>query len=827
MHSSSCGQPLRPGARLAGFLVGAVLVSLSLAPHVEAQVPALPPPGGVFPTDTTGAVLDSIAVVGNRFLEPAVILGTFRVPIGERVTYRDIRDGQRRLWETGLFRDLEVRVRGGVDGIPVVLTLDVEEAPRVRRLEITGLNRISVGSVRDSLGVRTGEPYSRDRAVRTQRYIRDELASRGVPFARVVFEETPVEGQEGYVDLLLAVEEGARVAIQDVRFVGNEAFSDAELRRALQTRREGFFWFRTGQFDERTLEEDLALRLPEFYASSGFLDFAILRDSLVVDDLTGKGILEIHVDEGPQYRVASFSIEGNRNFPTSQLEAVYRAEEGGLLRTLGIVGRGRDQDDAFDQPAFLEATRRVGELYADQGFLFADVEPVIRRNPPAEDGDGRPSVDLIWDIEERQPSYVRRINIEGNTFTHARIIREQITLIPGQVYSQRDVLNSYQRIAGIGFFETPLPMPRIEPDPETGDVDITFEVVERQTGSINFGASMGGFGGVAGFLGYEQPNLFGQAKSGSLRWDFGRFQNNFVLSYTDPALRQSRVSGTISIFDSRDRLFSFTTGERKRRGFLTRAGVPVPGAMFTRVFAGYSLSRTEYRLAGGVDDTSLFGRPPGTQSQLSFTVRRRTLAPPLFPTFGSEQSWTTEFNGGLLGGDGNFTRHLAEGTWWMPVGEVGGGNGGRPIIFALGLSARGGAVVGNSDDFPFDRFWMGGVQFGEQLRGYEETTITPFGYFDRGARSVADIDRLGAAFMVLGLEYAVRLNDNISVSSFYEAGNVWRNIRDVDPTRMFRGAGLGLLLVTPFGPIGIDYAYGFDKPVPGWQLHFRMGGVGG
>ncbi len=814
--------------RRVAFLLGVATAAVFGPAHgtLEAQVPdtPVPPPVGL-PADTIGAVLDSIVVRGNLNLETAAVIGAFGVPVGELVTYRDIRDGQRRLWETGLFRDLEVLVRGGVDGLPVVLTLEVEEYPRVRALRIEGLRSLSERSVRDSLQFRAGEPYSPNRAVRVQSYVRDQLASRGIPFSRIEFREDPVPDRDGYIDLVIDVDEGLRIAVNEVRFVGNEVFTDSDLRKVLSTKGEGFFWFRTGQFEEIVLEEDLAVRLPQFYASSGYLDFAVVWDTLFVDQSTGKGILEIHVDEGPQYRVASFSVEGNRRFPTAQLEAIYRDEEGGLLRTLGITGRGRNTD-AFDQPGFLDATSQVNELYADHGYLFADVEPVIQRREPQGD-DPRPVVDLVWDILEGNPAYIRRVHIVGNTYTYDRVIREQINLLPGQVYSQRDIIASYQRISGLGFFESPLPLPNIDPDPETGDVDITFEVVERQTGSINFGASMGGYYGVSGFLGYEQPNLFGQAKSGSLRWDFGRFQNNFVLSYTDPSLRQTRVSGTISVFDSRDRLFTFSSGERKRRGFLTRVGVPVPGSLTTRAFAGYSLSRTQYRLRGGEEDTSLFGRPPGTQSQLSISVRRRTLNSPLFPTMGSEQAWTTEFNGGILGGDGNFTRHLAEGEWWMPVAEVGGGGGGRPVVFALGLKARTGAVVGDADNFPFDRFWLGGVQFGEELRGYDETTITPFGYFDRGSRSITDIDRLGAAFMVVGLEYAIRLNDNISISSFYEAGNVWRSVREVDPTRMFRGAGLGLQLVTPFGPIGIDYAYGFDKPVPGWQLHFRMGGLGG
>jgi outer membrane protein insertion porin family len=98
----------------------------------------------------------------------------------------------------------------------------------------------------------------------------------------------------------------------------------------------------------------------------------------------------------------------------------------------------------------------------------------------------------------------------------------------------------------LGFFEAPLPFPDIEPL-ENGDVDITFRVLEKQTGSVNFGTSVGGGVGLSGFIGYEQPNLFGQAKSGSLRWDFGRYLNSFELSYSDPALFQSQVSGSLSV----------------------------------------------------------------------------------------------------------------------------------------------------------------------------------------------------------------------------------------------------------------------------------------
>jgi len=804
-------------------LAGAIALFLILPAVVHAQVPDDLPAEAL----SAGVVVDSIQVEGNQWVESNLIIGTIGLSTGSTITFVDIQDAERRLWATGRFRDIQVFARGGsTDDDPVILTFRVEENPIISSLRFEGLRNVSERDVRDESELRTGEPYSAQKAVLAKAIIREKLADRGIPFAQIEERQVPLEDTEGEVELVFQVTEGTRVVVSQVAFDGNEVFSDSELRSVLSTRQEGFWWFRSGEFHEETLDDDLRDRLPEFYAANGYLDFQVLGDTLIIDQDSGKSRLEVMVDEGPQYRIADFSVAGNRRFPAQELERYYSQEEGGLLRSLGI---GRDRTDGapvFDRTAFRDATEQVEQLYRNQGYLYVQVQPLIDRLPPEEEG-GNPRVQLTWRVEEGQPAYIRRINIKGNTFTHDRVIREQIALLPGDIYSEERVLRSYQSISGLGFFETPLPFPDIQPDPETGDVDITFQVEEQQTGSINFGTSMGGATGVAGFLGYEQPNLFGQAKSGSLRWDFGRYQNNFQLQYTDPSLWQSRISGSVSLFRARDRFFSFATGEQVRTGGLTRFGLPIPGSLYSRVFLGYNLSRTDYRLREGAEDTSLFGRPPGTQSAVSLGVTRRTQDHPIFPTVGSHLSFDNTFSGGILGGDGDFTKHELRGEWWVPVGRIGGEQpGSRPIIFALGLRAEGGAIFGDAGNFPFDRFWLGGVQFGESLRGYEETTITPQGYFSRGSGQINDIDRLGDTYMTMGAEYAVRLNDNISVSAFYEAGNVWRHPREVDPSRMFRGAGLGVQLVTPFGPIGLDYAYGFDKTVPGWQLHFRMGGTG-
>ncbi len=774
-------------------------------------------------------VVDSVTVEGNARVAAEVLLGMVGFVSGDTIGYRDIQATERALWVTGQFSDLQVYAEDAAEVGHGLIRIRVVEQPLVRRVRVDGLEHADADLISDSAGVQAGAPFDRHAVVRAKSIVRGALAGKGIPFASIEERLEPVEGADNVVDLVFEVAEGNRVTIADVLFRGNEVISRDDIVSAMGTRPEGFWWFRGGEFDEESFQSDLNERIPTLYASRGFLDMRLLSDTLIIDPNSGKARVEFEIDEGPQYRVAALSIDGNRHFDDERLERFFLPQRGGLLRSLGFGGAIEEEEAAlgrvFDQTAFEEAQAAISQLYYNDGYIFAQMAPVITKRPPAAEGEP-PTVALTLQIQEGQPAYIGQINITGNDYTFDRVIRDRIVVLPGGTYSQDGLLQSYQGISALGFFEAPLPFPQVDPNQETGEVDITFEVVEKQTGAINFGTSVGGGIGLAGFIGYDQPNLFGQAKEGHLRWDFGRYVNNFTITYTDPQLFETRTTGTVSLFNARDRFFSFQSGQRRRVGGSVRLGFPIPGAQRTRLFTGYSIARTKYDLSTSTDDSSLFGLPPGTQSQLQIGITRSTLNHPIFPYAGSRLSWNMEVNGGLLGGDGDFVRHLVEGTWWLPVGEVGGDgpDGGRPIIFAFGTSLKGGAIFGNPSNFPFDRFWMGGVQFGQQLRGYDETSVTPSGYFPERSGSITDIDRLGNAFLTLTAELAMRLNDNISLSTFMDAGNVWTDPLDIDPSRLFRGAGVGVQLVTPFGPIGLDYAYGFDKSVPGWQLHFRMGG---
>jgi len=763
-------------------------------------------------------VIDSVDVEGNIRQADLTIIAFGGLNQGSAYTIFDIQRATKSMWETGQFKDIRVRVEGDVGG-HVTLIWEVDEQDLLRNVSITGLTSVNPSDITDETSLNTGFPYSPTAVIDAKASIRAELAKKGIPFANIVerIERVPDRGKE--IILFLDVEEGTRVTVADVTFGGNSVFTDSELRGAMSVRPEGFWWWRSGSYARETFDEDLQVGLPDFYSSRGYLDFTVLGDSLVIDPTTGKTRLEISVDEGQQYLLRSFTMRGNSAFSTAELQPTFQEERAGLFG--GADTGDLDEFPIFDNARFMEATEEVGLRYQNEGYLFSRVVPFVQKNPTEEGGS--PTVDVEWAIEEGPQAYISRVNIEGNEYTYERVIRDKIFILPGDVYSQERIIQSFQSISSLGFFEVPMDVPDIVPN-EAGDVDVTFTVTEKPTGSVNFGTTVGGnTGGLYGFIGYDQPNLFGQGKSGAMRWDFGEYLNNQTLTYTDPGVFESLVSASVNLFNSRDRFISFRSGRRRRTGGDFRLGFLIPGARFTRFFAGYGLSRTELTLQSGGTDLSLFGRPPGTQSTLSLGITRATLNHPIFPTVGSRQSVNVAFTGGPLRGDGKFVKYTADGTWWLPVGGGSGDGGTGGATFALGMTMRLGVLQGNHGPFPFDRFWMGGVQFGQPLRGYDETTITPLGHFEDQAGEIRDIDRLGSAFFSMTAQLSMIVASQMSASLFLDAGNVWRNAAEIDPTQLFRGAGVGIQIVTPFGPIGLDYAYGFDKAEPGWQLHFRMG----
>jgi outer membrane protein insertion porin family len=773
---------------------------------------------------------DSIAVRGNSRVTESTIRSDAGVSRGMAIDMASVQRMIRNLYVTGQF-ETDVRVLCEVQENPHVATLviAVHERPVVSDIRVTGTDAVSNRTVRDRIEILAGR--AADPALVTKAITRiDSLyESRGYYLVDVVPETTVVAGN---TVLTFHINEGRRLAVSDIQFVGNAHMPAGDIAAVMKTAPEGFWWWKRGEFDEDTYAGDLSERIPALYGRFGFLKMQVLRDSLIVDRVAGKATVEISIEEGPQYHVGNFEIVGNRHFSVEDLRRFYpfdSVDQSVGQRLSGLLHGATPAQGIFDRERWDAALEQVQDAYTNDGYIRAQLSPVVQ---PSVGLDSVPVVHLRWDIEEGPLAVVHRIDILGNDYTSEGCIRSVILMLPGSVFSKDRLLRSYQQIGNLGFFDMPMPEPDVQPYGDEGLWDVTFHVKEKKTGNINFGASVGQGAGVGGFIGLDQPNLFGKCRRGSLQWQFGQLVNDFTLSYSDPAFRKSTVSGTVDLYHTRSRYVVRDFGRQTRSGGSLRLGFPIMGSSYTRLFLSYGGEAVSY----GSDPNSLLGTLVSQcdhcfRSTLGTTITRDTRVGLPFAFGGTQQTFDAQFNGGPLGGTAKFQRYRLEQRFYTPLGTLGGGAfNAEPKFVVFGASARAGMVFGNTGPFfPFQEFAMGGTQQGEALRGYDEFSITPGGYVGSGGPVQATRASFGRAFFTTTLELGLRLNSSFYFNSFFDAGNVWDTPREFSPARLFRGAGFGVGLVTPLGPLGLDLGYGFDRidaagrPAPGWKLHFKLG----
>lgn len=773
---------------------------------------------------------DSIAVRGNKRVDAATIRSDAALTAGTQLNFRLVQRAIRSLYATANYDEVSLTCEVTRAGDHAVLVVNVKERPILTETSVEGINRLRSGGVREKAELPLTKPLDPATVAKAIARIDSTYAKNGYYLARVKAESTMV-GDDA-IRVVFKIEEGRRLAVSGIRISGNKSLKAEAIAGAMKTQPEGFFWWKKGEFNDDNYAGDLSERIPELYARRGFIDFRVGHDSLIVDRERGKALIDLSVVEGPQYRLGDFEASGNKHYSSEDIRLFYPFDDQARPFTSRvtdfILRRSPVPTGVFDQSRWEDATNKVRTAYSNDGYIYANIRPVVERRYSA---DSTPYVDLRWEVDERSPAIINRVEILGNDYTSETCIRDQLVILPGDVFNQDRLIRSWQSIGNMGFFETPLPPPDTRNANENGDVDIVFRVKEKRTGNVNFGASMGQGTGVGGFIGLDQPNLFGQCKRGSLQWQFGRYFNDFNLTYSDPRIRQSQISGSISAYRTQTRYVIADLGRSLRTGATIQFGLPVPRSRFSRVFLSYGGETVRFGSGGLLGTTAAEFGNGEFRSTLGANFQRDTRVDLPFPTAGSMQNFSTSFNGGPLGGSSAFQRYTTEQSVYAPLATLGGKKPGQqPIVIVAGLTSRAGAVFGNTGPFFFTQeFALGGVQFGERLRGYEEFSISPDGYVTGTSTFNATRASFGKAFFATTAEIGMRVSQALYLNVFYDAGNVWHHPRQIDPTRLFRGAGIGASTVTPLGPLGVDYAYGFDRldaqglPKPKWQLHFRLG----
>ena len=518
-------------------------------------------------TISTQQIVESVDISGNRRLRDEDLLYYIKTRAGDVYDPAALERDLRELLSLNFFDKTATRVlttdgaRGGVNVI-----FEVKELPIVRDLQFTGLKAVAESDVlkafrEQRVGISKEAVYDPVKARNATRILRELLASKGYPNATVNINEEEVSATS--VAVTFEIDQGNRSRIIDIQFDGNQAFSDGELRGALELVKEtGLISRFKGQdiLDLRKLQYDLQKNVRSYMFSKGYFQ-ARLGDPVVeglglkrtdfiplitlpIPFISSKDDtlrITVPVTEGKVFRVGELKVEGNSIFSEQQILAYVG------LKTGEIADGKRLQDAVYED---------LKNVYGQQGFVQynAEFEPVFKdsqTNP--EEG----IVDITITIDEGKQFTLRRLEFTGNTFTRDRVMRREFLLNEGDIYNSRFLEISVARLNQTQYFD-PIDKDQdveIRTDEEQGDVDLIVKIKEKGRQQISFNGGISGIGGSFFGLEYSTNNLAGRGEVLSFSLGAGNRQQSLQFTYQEPYFRDRPISVGVSVFASRYKFF--------------------------------------------------------------------------------------------------------------------------------------------------------------------------------------------------------------------------------------------------------------------------------
>ncbi|MGD8394474.1 MAG: outer membrane protein assembly factor BamA [Candidatus Eiseniibacteriota bacterium] len=722
--------------------------------------------------------VDAITVVGNRAADRELILNSIGIDVGDPLTRSSLTQAIRRLFALGLFDDVDIY---GEEVGPERVRLEVRvvEKRRLSKLIFEGVEKIDERDLRERLTITEGQIFD-DRSLSEQiRLITEAYKEKGYSQVQVQADVTASEKEgPGRVHVTFTVEEGRKVKIRRVELAGIDPELVDMARDGIKTKKKGWLW--GGDFKEEVLREDLG-RIAQNLRNHGFKDAVVEDYDLDFHPSKPELAIVIHVEPGPRYVMGEATFQGNEVLDLETLESAVTFLPG----------------DPYSEERIQETLSNIYALYAERGYIYVAVDP-----RPDQHGD---TVDIDFRIGEGEPSHVRQVVIRGNTRTKEKVVRRQLVIRPGQKFSRSALVRSQRDVFQLGFFED------VRVDFEraaasTSDIDVIFDVKEKQTGTLQAGAGFSSDGGLTGFLELGHNNLFGNGQQISIKLENGSRRSVQEISFTEPWFRDTPTSVGFDLFNTiriRD------IYDDRRRGGAIRVGRRLPWPDYTTGFVSYRFERvTIENVDEGIAlDTSNF---PRNTSSMSFAVSRNSTDNPFYPTSGSRVTWRSEFAGGWLGGTVDFHKHVLDARTYIPTAW-------RPVLM---LRSRTGILdsYGRDSEVPdYETFRLGGTTT-NYLRGYPDYEVVPRGN---------DLFPGGRLMMTLTAELQFLVAEPLHGLLFLDAGDTWNSTDDLRLSDLRKGAGIGMRIEIPLlGVIGFDYAYGFDRAGGGqWEPHFLIGNL--
>ncbi len=713
------------------------------------------PPSGERPI-----IVKDIAVQGNRRVQEAVILGRVSAKVGSPFVPTRLAEDIRSIFGLGFFDDVQAKVEDFEGGVKLIFV--VVERPFIRDILFAGNKKVDVATLQEKIDLKLGTVYNPVEVNRAADKLKDYYEEEG--YFEVAITPDVERLPDGDVTVTFRIVEGRKITIDQIVIEGAKGLTPKQIKEVMETQERQFFILR-GTVQRQKLDTDLE-RIVQLYNDHGYVQARVESSDIQVDRENARAIIRIVVVEGPQFKVGGVDITGNSVLPVEEIRRRI------LLKT----------GDVFSRSKLRDSVKGVTDLYSAIGRASADVDPQVVQDLPNR------LVNITFEISEGPEVYVERINISGNTRSEEKILRREIPMAEGDLFTSQKLQRAKQRLTNLNYFDKV--NTATAPGSSKDKIIVNIDVTEKPTGIFSIGGGYSSQDGVIGTLNLSQRNFLGKGWEVSMRVSGGaKFQTGNI-GFTEPWLFDRPLAAGFDLFDNRRVYTDYTVNSL---GGDIRLGFPI--GEFSRITTLYRVSQDKVSGVSPNASPELLSQE-GTHytSMIGLGLSRDTRDNAFETTRGSSAAIGFDFAG--VGFGEQFFRVLASTSYFWPIW----------LDHVLSARVLGGYELGWANDpVPlFERFYLGGST---TLRMFKAQQVSPK---DSSGQRIG-----GNVEFLTNIEYTIPLIYGIRLAMFFDAGQVWGpDVAGGTPiafSTIRYGTGLGFRWVSPFGPIRVDYGIKLDR----------------
>jgi len=712
--------------------------------------------------------ITSIKYNGLLHLSPEIATEISGIRVGDPFDINKIDESIKAFYRQGYFSDIVVSVTpsGG-------LQYDFKEKSTISKLEMNGYSSSDDEEAEFiAMGLRKGDLYDARKVEAAKKKLIKKIENEGY-YDTVV--EVDVEPKEQSVALIFNVNKGEKIRIKNIDFAGANKVDTDDLESALANREEDFMGWFPGLNNGVAHLDDLALdgkRVQDVYLQKGYLDATVSDPLMRVDSGSYKADVTYNISEGDQYRINTVSIAGDvEGLDLDEIKSELKSLEGKVFN----INKLR-KDRAYIQ-----------EQVANLGYAFARVRPDFRKNAEAK------TVDIQYVIQKGNKVTINDVIISGNHTTVDRVIRRDIYLAPGDLFSLTDLRDSEDTLRRRGYFEK-VTIEKERVDDHT--MNLLVKVKEAATGSIQAGGGYGSYQGAMVSASVSDRNIFGSGINAGLSFDLSKISTNYSLSIQNPRVWDSEYSMGGSLHHSE---FQYPTYDQTSTG----ASVNIGKQLTRNLYGSLSYSYSENEATDANNSAN-----PNTlvdYGQFIFSPKDLNYAKSTFAlglNYDSTDDYFTPRKGFIVGGSVGYSGIGGDQKFVDATARFGAYYGLEDIIdydLILRYKMRARVLKDRGSIAVPEKLFMGGIG---SVRGFEPYSITPFSGPDNNRTLLG-----GTTSLINTVEASIPLSKaaKMRLAFFYDYGMIGRESTSFDEITK-QGYGVSLEWFSPMGPINLVFA---------------------